>query len=192
MSRIARAPEPTLSDRLTIAAELQDLVAHRVAAISVQASVAIQALAPQCGPQPALDAVSALSREAMSDLRRLSRVLDDGRPATYSPQPALSALAGLDVVLDAGGLCDGDVPAAVALCAYRAVELIAAAAQGRASARPAVVVRVTAKTLEVTLALEGAADPLVAARVRERLRACAGSLTVENGSWRLVLPLDAA
>ncbi|HEY8581946.1 MAG TPA: histidine kinase [Capillimicrobium sp.] len=183
-----------IAERLATAAELQDLLAHRVTVIAVQAAAAAQAAGPEGSPlHGPLSAIAATSHEAMADLRRLRRVLDHGRPPAYRPQPSLAALPALPVQLDLGGVTDGDLGQSVALCAFRAVELVADDCLARQAATPAVALALDARRLTLTFDFAGspAADRRVAARLRERLRPCGGVLRTAHNRWHARLPLEA-
>ena len=123
MAARTTADTPVCVDRLLLAADLQDLIAHRVTAMEVQAAAARRLLSS--APAAAADALAAVLRlghDAMAELGRLGRLLDDGTPAAMHPTPTLQSLEGVaGARVDAG---DADVPAGVALCAVRAVELL--------------------------------------------------------------------
>ena len=104
MTRLPSGP------RLALAADLNDLIAHRIAAVQVQAAAAERLLdAADGGAARAIQAVRGLTADAMDELRRLARLLDDGAPLPLAPVP---------------GFAEG-LPGGVAVCAYRCVELLA-------------------------------------------------------------------
>jgi signal transduction histidine kinase len=119
-------------ERLRIAQELHDVVAHHMSLINVQAGVALH-LADRRPEQvePALIAIRDASKEALSELRSLIDVLRlDGAPAPRSP---VANLAGLDDIVERSGHAGLEVsktvtgqerglPAAVELAAYRIVQ----------------------------------------------------------------------
>lgn len=119
-------------ERLRIAQELHDVVAHHMSLINVQAGVALH-LADRRPEQvePALVAIRDASKEALSELRSLIDVLRlDGAPAPRSP---VATLAGLDDIVERSGHAglrvtktvtgpEGPLPAAVELAAYRIVQ----------------------------------------------------------------------
>ena len=83
-------------ERVGLARELHDMVAHHVSAIAVQAQAG-RATAGQ-RPEVALDALSAIEGEAsrtLAEMRAMVRVLRDGAPAEYAPQPGVADLASL-------------------------------------------------------------------------------------------------
>jgi signal transduction histidine kinase len=116
-------------ERLRIAQELHDVVAHHMSLINVQAGVALHlAERKPENVEPALRAIRDASKEALTELRSLVEVLrDPDNPAPRSPAATLSALddmveraahAGLRVdKVVAGGV--RPLPAAVELAATR-------------------------------------------------------------------------
>jgi signal transduction histidine kinase len=132
-SRDEAARRQASEERLRIARELHDVLAHNISLINVQAGVALHLLDTQ--PEqagPALTAIKAASKEALGELRSVLDVLrspDDGG-APLAPTAGLDDLddlvartraAGLDAVVRiAGGR--RPVPAGVDLAAYRIVQ----------------------------------------------------------------------
>jgi len=83
-------------ERVGLARELHDMVAHHVSAIAVQAQAG-RAMAGQ-RPEVALEALLAIEGEAsrtLAEMRTMVRVLRDGAPAEYVPQPGVADLASL-------------------------------------------------------------------------------------------------
>ena len=83
-------------ERVGLARELHDSVAHHVSAITVQAQAG-RAMARK-RPEAALEALSVIEREAsrtLAEMRAMVRVLRDGAPAEYSPQPGVADLMSL-------------------------------------------------------------------------------------------------
>jgi signal transduction histidine kinase len=119
-------------ERLRIARELHDVMAHTIAGIGVQAGVAGDVIddAPEQA-KSSLAAIRGQTRDAMAELRAAVGLLRDGGPdAPRAPAPGLHALDGLVGTAGRGGLdvevsVAGDVrplPAAVDLTAYRIVQ----------------------------------------------------------------------
>jgi signal transduction histidine kinase len=119
-------------ERLRIARELHDILAHSISVINVQAGVAVHLLDKQPDQaRKALIAINDASKEAMRDLRATLGVLrqsDD--TSTRAPAPGLDRLgelvegaraAGLDVRLTTTGE-PVRLPAAADLAAYRIVQ----------------------------------------------------------------------
>jgi signal transduction histidine kinase len=83
-------------ERIGLARELHDTVAHHVSAIAVQA----QAGRTMAGkrPEAALEALSVIEGEAsrtLAEMRAMVRVLREGAPAEYAPQPGVADLVSL-------------------------------------------------------------------------------------------------
>jgi signal transduction histidine kinase len=119
-------------ERLRIAQELHDVVAHSMSVIAVQAGVGAHVLddRPEQA-RAALEAISATSRGTLTELRRLLGVLRDGDGVrSHAPAPGLSDLpnlvddvrtAGVPATLHVEGH-PGPVQAGVELSAYRIVQ----------------------------------------------------------------------
>jgi signal transduction histidine kinase len=116
-------------ERLLIAQELHDVVAHSMSVIAVQAGVGSHVLADRPDQaQAALDAISATSRGTLTELRRLLGVLRDGEgERAHLPAPDLTDLPRLVEDVRAAG-----VPATLAVtgtpdcfCSTAGVELSA-------------------------------------------------------------------
>lgn len=83
-------------ERVGLARELHDIVAHHVSAIAVQAQAG-RAMAGQ-RPEAGLEALAAIEGEAsrtLAEMRAMVRVLRDGAPAEYAPQPGVADLMSL-------------------------------------------------------------------------------------------------
>ena len=119
-------------ERLRIARELHDIVAHSMATISVQAGAAEHVLASN--PAAAVDALHAIrlaSKDGLRELRAILNVLrqaDEGDPA--QPAPGLAQVdalvagackAGLPTTLSQDG-APWPLPAGVDLAAYRIIQ----------------------------------------------------------------------
>jgi signal transduction histidine kinase len=119
-------------ERLRIARELHDVVAHTMATINVQAGVAAHVLSsrPEAAAE-SLQAIKAASKEGLRELRAILNVLrqaDDSDPTQPAPGTAqLEALiagarrAGLETTFTVTGE-PVPLPAAVDLAAYRIVQ----------------------------------------------------------------------
>ncbi len=83
-------------ERVALARELHDIVAHHVSAIAVQAQAG-RAVAGQ-RPEAALEALVAIEGEAsrtLAEMRAMVRVLRDGAPAERAPRPGVADLVSL-------------------------------------------------------------------------------------------------
>ena len=118
--------------RMAIARELHDVLAHHISLISVQAGVALHLLDER--PEQARTALTAIkqaSRESLGELRSVLELLRHGEEgAPVAPAPGLEALdalaartsaAGVPVTVEAVGTPRA-LPAAVGLAAYRIVQ----------------------------------------------------------------------
>jgi signal transduction histidine kinase len=114
-------------ERLRIAREVHDVVAHSLAMINVQAGVAAHVADRR--PEQAKEALLAIkeaSRTALTDLRATLNVLRSGEGR--APTPGLQLLPELIATASAAGLtvtADGDIdglPAPVDVAAYRIVQ----------------------------------------------------------------------
>jgi signal transduction histidine kinase len=121
-------------ERLRIARDLHDAVAHALTTINVQAGVAAHLLDQNPGnARAALVTIEDASREALDELRATLGLLreHDGGEAPLEPAPALDAVGelvelarddGLDVSLETRGEPPERLPDAVQLAAYRIVQ----------------------------------------------------------------------
>jgi signal transduction histidine kinase len=120
-------------ERLRIAQELHDVVAHSVSVIAVQSGVGAVVADGQPGEaRKALAAIEGTSRAALEELRRLLGVLrhDDEPQGSLAPLPGLADLDGLLAEAAKAGLAVGlrvegirpQVPPGVDLSAYRIVQ----------------------------------------------------------------------
>jgi signal transduction histidine kinase len=136
--RAQEVAEAVTAERLRIARELHDMVAHSIGIIAIQAGVGSRVIRTQPAEAgEALRAIEATSRETLSGLRRTLvslRQADLGTTASeqppLAPSPGLAdverlaaATAGAGVHVDVR--CSGDqrpVPADIDLSAYRIVQ----------------------------------------------------------------------
>jgi signal transduction histidine kinase len=129
--RDEEAKRAVADERLRIAQELHDVVAHSMGVIAVQAGVGAHVIdSDPAEAKNALDAIATTSRSTLGEIRRLLGVLraDEGR--AYQPAPGLADLdrlvtdvgsAGLPVDVTIAGTRH-DVPPGVDLTAYRIVQ----------------------------------------------------------------------
>jgi signal transduction histidine kinase len=187
-------------ERLRIARELHDVVAHTMATINVQAGTALHVLPtrPEAAPD-ALLAIKNASKDGLRELRAILNVLrqaDEADPTAPSPGvPQLGTLvagacqAGLETKLLVTGTAV-PLPAPVDLAAYRIVqESLTNAIRHAGPATATVAVRYEAGELRVEVTdtglglagdlLEGASGGHGLAGMRERAASVGG--TVETG-----------
>ncbi|MFI0481778.1 sensor histidine kinase [Actinomadura sp. 9N215] len=131
--RVQATAQAVAAERLRIARELHDMVAHSIGIIAIQAGVGGRVIDTQpAEARNALDAIEATSRDVLSGLRRMLTALrkDDPGAAPLGPSPRLDDLDRLaDAAKDAGVRVDvrweGErraLPPDVDLSAYRIVQ----------------------------------------------------------------------
>jgi signal transduction histidine kinase len=201
-------------ERLLIARELHDTVAHHMSLINVQAGVALHLVdrRPEQA-QTALAVIKDASKEALTELRALVGVLrDETEAAPRTPAHMLGSLDDLVARSSHAGLTvrkrvDGDVrplPAAVELAAFRIVQEAITNVVRHSGARSAdIALNYGADVLTVQVADDGTGGPRAGSLaegsgirgMRERAAALRGTLTLSaapSGGLRLVatLPLE--
>ncbi|MEE6257533.1 sensor histidine kinase [Plantactinospora sonchi] len=199
--RRLEADRRAVEERLRIARELHDVVAHTLTVVGVQLRVVDEALedSPE-EARKALRTAQEVRARAVNDLGSLVRLLrqpDDraGTDDVPAPQADLDGLddlldrtrgSGLDVVVDSVG-GPADLPAPVALAAYRVIqEALTNTVRHAGAGRVTVRLRYTAETLSVEVVDDGtgpgpAATPGHGLRgMRERVAALGG--TFEAGA----------
>jgi signal transduction histidine kinase len=204
-----------LSDeRLRIAQEVHDVVAHAMVAINVQAGVAAHVLHKRPGQaETALTEIKRVSGAALDDLRATLGVLrDDGAAAPVHPTRVLSEVPDLAAPLRAAGVrvdvaLDGPeerVPSPVGAAAYRIVQEALTNVLRHADASSAAVrVAIGARSVEIDVRNDsvgsvteppanGAGSGLRG--MSERAEALGGRIEagrLPDGGWRVhaVLPL---
>jgi signal transduction histidine kinase len=194
-------------ERLQVAREIHDVVAHAMTAINVQAGVAAHLLERDPGQAySALRNIKHTSGAALTDLRSTLEVLrDPSAAAPLGPPAGLGDIAeltgglrsaGVSVTLDIDSAAD--VPAPVQSVAYRIVQeaLTNVARHARASRTAVSVHRVTgAITIDITddgTTAPDAITPETAGNgvrgMRERAAALGGTLDAgpnHDGGWRV-------
>jgi signal transduction histidine kinase len=196
-------------ERLWIARELHDALAHSPVAINVQAGVAVDRGGSQ-DSSAALEVIKRASATALRDLRgTLSLLRGHGDDAPTAPAYDLDALptlvaharsAGLRTELDVQ-LGGAPVPSAVSVAAYRIVaEAVSSLLRNADASNAHVRVRTISDALDIEIiddAQPNAASANVGPGLRgmaERAEALGGRLEVgpdKDGGWRVnaVLPL---
>jgi signal transduction histidine kinase len=159
-----QAGKALTDERLRIARELHDVVAHNLSLIAVQAGNAAHVRSPEHAYQ-ALEVISETSRAALTEMRGLLGVLRSD--ADLTPSPGLgglaelagrASLAGVRVSLDVRG--DTAVPEGVGLSVYRIVQEAVTNTLKHAHASTVDVrVRYLARELEVDVADDGRGGP---------------------------------
>ncbi|MFI8916164.1 sensor histidine kinase [Streptomyces sp. NPDC053513] len=216
--RAAATAEAVAAERLRIARELHDVVAHSIGVIAIQAGVGRRVIDTQpAEARNALATIETTSRETLAGLRRtlgaLRGAAADGRPAPRDPAPGLADLerlaastadAGVRVELRHLGNPDVSLPPEVDLAAYRIVqESLTNVVRHAAAPTCRVTVERRTDTLLVEIADDGRGTPAAApgggyglVGMRERAALLGGSLTAgprPGGGFQVtaLLPLPA-
>lgn len=186
-------------ERLQIAQDLHDVLAHHISLVNVQAGVGLHLMERK--PEQAriaLEAIEQASREAMGELRTVLDLLRrDGDSAPRSPAPSLARLDALTSQAAAAGLElriereDGALPvsAAVDAAAYRVVQEAITNVIRHASATVATV-RLASRDGRLEISVEdngvgGAASPAAGSGIRgmrERVQALGGTFEASAGA----------
>jgi signal transduction histidine kinase len=205
--RERHAREAVADERLRVARELHDVVAHAVSVVVVQAQAGQRLVGRDDErARESLVAIEDTARTALVEMRRLLGMLRDAEPTTLAPQPGLTRLAdliagvreaGLDVSLE----IDGD-PVQLApgldLSAYRIVQEGLTNTLKHSEASSALVrVRYDLQLIELTVEDEGpttlrspsdASGGRGLGGMRERVALYGGRVEsgpAEAGGWRL-------
>ncbi|WP_443053367.1 sensor histidine kinase, partial [Streptomyces sp. IBSBF 3010] len=204
-TREEEAARRVAEERLRIARDLHDLLAHSITVIGVRTSVASHILTvdperlDRRAVAAALDDIADTCREARAELRTTLQVLrgtgqDGGGADAEGPLPGLAALPGLVRAAEAAGArveLDTGVPAgrlapAIGAAAYRIVQesLTNAVRHAGAGVRVRVVVAPAGGALRVTVTddgtgpvEDGAGSGFGIVGMRERARSTGGTLT---------------
>ncbi|MBM7443130.1 sensor histidine kinase [Streptomyces sp. HB132] len=131
--RAQATQQAVTAERLRIARELHDMVAHNIGIIAIQAGVGSLVMDTQpAETRKALDAIEATSRETLAGLRRMLGALrrSDQESAPLDPLPGLAALGELVGKTAAAGVRVDvrwrgerrDLPSDVDLAAFRIVQ----------------------------------------------------------------------
>jgi signal transduction histidine kinase len=199
-----RSRHAVADERVRIARELHDVVAHTLSVIVLQ-SGAGRRLAPDHPDRAAgvLGGIEALGREALGDMRRLVGILRTGPEREHEPQPSLRRLPELAERVRAAGLAvdlriEGEarpLPPGVDLSAYRIVqEALTNTLRHAGAGRAEVMVRYGGAGVEVEVVDDGrgpAANGTAGhglAGMHERVGMFGGELDVgarEGGGFRV-------
>jgi signal transduction histidine kinase len=207
--RAEEARRRASEQRLAIARDLHDVVAHNISVINVQANTALHLMDRQ--PERAREALTAIhdvSKQALGELRSVLGVLrgSDGEGAPLGPSPGLDRLpelasgtAGISVRLITDG-APRPLPAGVDVAAYRIVQEALTNTVRHSRGRTATVrLRYDDDTLTVSVDDDGAAahpphQGNGLAGMTERARALGGTLEAgprPEGGFRVLARLPA-
>ncbi|MEU4806860.1 histidine kinase [Actinosynnema sp. NPDC023587] len=158
-----RASRALAEERMRIARELHDVVAHSLSLIAVKAGIANHVAAEQPEQaQEALRVIETASRSTLVEMRRLLGVLRADSETELAPMPGLpdlpglvdrASLAGVPVDLSVTG---GEVPEAVGLTVFRIVqESVTNVVKHAAPARCSVAVEVGESAVRISVVDDG-------------------------------------
>jgi len=199
-------------ERVALARELHDIVAHHVSAIAVQAQAGGVVAGSQ--PEKAAEVLAAIETEAtrtLAELRSMVRVLREEDTAAYSPQRGvadLPALARVDATPTVEVSVDGSLsrlagPVDAALYRLAQESLTNAVRHARSATRVGVDVRREGKVVRLRVIDDGRTEPGPAPApgfgltgMAERTQLLGGSLSAgpgPEGGWvvEAVLPVEA-
>jgi signal transduction histidine kinase len=162
------AAQAAAEERVRLARELHDIVAHHLSVIVLQANVLTDAHPESSSARAILDS----GREAMAEMRRVLQVLRTDDPAdARAPQPGLGDLGALVERVSGAGLAvevrtEGEareLPAAVDLSAYRILQEALTNVLRHAQASTATVrVAYTPQAVELEVIDDGVGPPTAA------------------------------
>ncbi len=208
-TRESEAARRVAEERLRIARDLHDVVAHQISVISLNAAVASSSLQtrPDAARQ-ALHSIRSASRQVLGDIGDLLAVLRSAGENPAAPQPGLAQLddliadfrrAGLDVTLRTEGAIASLSPSTDSV-AYRVLqEALTNALKHASESRAHVLLSADAGSLTVLVtnpvdqaAPTGAGHGLLG--IRERVAAVRGTVetTMTTGVFRLSVSLPEA
>jgi signal transduction histidine kinase len=195
------------AERLRIARELHDVVAHNVSVMAIQAGAA---RVSGGADEQTLESIEQGARDTLSELNRLLGVLRKSQGAPeLAPQPTLNEVEALlrparDAGLEATAKVTGEkrpLPAAVDLSAYRIVQEAVTNVLKHANAtRVEVLLDYFPEAIEITVTDNGSGAPAAASNghglvgMRERVSLFGGELTTGSSTLggftvRATLPL---
>jgi signal transduction histidine kinase len=190
--RAAEARRAVQDERVRIARELHDVVAHSVSMVVVQAEAAAVAAEPEA--RAALEAIGETARGALTELRRLLGVLRADDETALAPQPGVGQLDALVGQVRAAGLpvevrVEGPpqpLPAGVDLSVFRIVqEALTNTLRHAGAAHATVVIRYRDGCVELAVTDDGSGAAEAAGAdaghglvgIGERVTMLGGSLT---------------
>jgi signal transduction histidine kinase len=131
LERERRAIEAVATERIRIARELHDVVAHEVTVATLQAAGAKRIIEQDTAKaKEAMESAEAAGHRALTEMRRLLGMLRTSDPKTVSPQPGLGSLDGLVEQMELAGLptklvmtgTPRPLPLGIDLNAYRIIQ----------------------------------------------------------------------
>ncbi|MFF5233289.1 sensor histidine kinase [Dactylosporangium sp. NPDC000521] len=210
-AEVERARRRSADERLRIARELHDVVAHSMSVITVQATYGrLMVDREPARAAAALAAIETTGRESLAELRRVLGALRDQQPAATSPSPGLPDLPRLAAQTEAAGVrvdlaVTGNprpLGAGLELSVYRIVqEALTNVIRHAAATRARVLVAYADADVTVEVTDDGrggapAPDGHGLSGMRERVALFGGTLTAGPGpgggfTVRAILPMPA-
>jgi len=160
------ARQAVAEERVRIARELHDIVAHHLSLLTVQAAALQTQLEPGDPARDTAESMARTGRKAMDEMRRMLGVLrlGDGETPEHAPQPGIDEIprlvdeardAGPDVTFSIDG-APRPVPPGIDLSAYRIVqEALTNVLRHAGTSRCRVAVRFNADELELRVTDDG-------------------------------------
>lgn len=169
VERDERAREAVAAERVRIARDLHDVIAHSVSVMIVQAGAAEQILHTDPSRADAsLHAIRTTGKAALDDMRRLLGVLrTDAEGLALAPQPTIADLqalaerfcsAGLDVKLAVAGEHEPLAPG-IEMTAYRVCQEALTNALKHGGGHTTLTLRVAADAVEIAIVDDGSGKP---------------------------------
>lgn len=198
-----RSADVALRERLAMADELHDLLAHELSLVTVQLAAARQIGGRDAeAASQALDIATTACRACLSSIRRCAGLGSIEAHVRYGPQPGIADLdvlhrlarvAGGSLTLPDDPEILADVPRDVALCSFRAIEILLDDAAGRS---PTLEVGIDGHAVTLVLVVaDGGPPPLSHGvglrRLVERVDVFGGTLAreVHGEAWRICVRL---
>lgn len=166
-ARERRVEQVKSQERVLLARELHDTVAHHVSAIAVQAQAgrALAATSPSA-PLEALEVIEAEASRTLAEMRTMVRVLRNEAPVDYAPQLGVADLHRLSGASPAGPRVEvgvsGDVaalPSAIDAAVFRIAQEAVTNALRHARNATVVDVRVAGDRSAISLVVRDDGDP---------------------------------